>query len=133
MRAAEQMRDAVLAYARYFGERNVDGILSLFSPDGVLEDPVGQPAYVGRDAMRGFFERGFEVVGGEMHMRPEGEVRVADNHAACGMIVTCPKAAEPFWVATLDVFTFNEHGLFSEMKAFWGPGNFHPLGDQSTK
>lgn len=133
MRTAERMRDAVLTYASYFSERNVDGILSLFSPDAVLEDPVDRPAHVGQEAMRRFFAGGFEAVGGEMHMRPEGEVRVADNHAACAMIVTCPRAAEPFWIATLDVFTFDENGLFSEMKAYWGPTNFHPLENQSAR
>jgi len=122
-----EMRDAVLAYAGFFQDRNVDGILSLFAPDAVLEDPIGQPPYVGHEAIRGFFEAGFAAVNGEMIMHPEGEVRVAERHAACAMLVTCPRAETPFRIATLDVFAFAEDGRFSSMQAFWGPSNFHSL------
>lgn len=123
-----QMRDAVLAYASFFQDRNVDGILALFTPDAVLEDPVGRPAHVGLEAIRSFFVAGFATVNGEMIMQPEGEVRVTERHAACAMLVTCPRAETPFRIATLDVFAFAEDGRFSSMQAFWGPGNFHPLG-----
>lgn len=122
-----QMRDAVLAYAGFFQSGDVDGIVSLFAPDAVLEDPVGQPSHVGLEAIREFFKTGFAAVNGEMIMQPEGEVRVAERHAACAMLVTCPRAETPFRIATLDVFAFAEDGRFSEMKAYWGPGNFQPL------
>lgn len=91
------------------------------------EDPVGQEPCIGTAAIHRFFETGYKQVNGEMLMRPEGEVRVAERHAACAMIVDCAKADEPFWIATLDVFSFREDGLITGMQAYWGANNFHPL------
>lgn len=127
MPTTQQMRDAVLAYASFFEQGDVEAIVALFTEDAVFEDPVGQPAHVGHEAIRAFFKAGFAAVNGSMVMIPEGEVRVAERHAACAMRVTCSKAHEPFWIATLDAFTFNQQGLFTHMQAFWGPENFHPL------
>ena len=128
----EHMRDAVLTYARCMSEGDIEGILALFTPEAVFEDPVGQEPHIGTAAIRGFFESGYKQVNGEMLMRPEGEVRVAERHAACAMIVDCAKADEPFWIATLDVFVFAEDGLISGMQAYWGKHNFHPLPSPSV-
>jgi len=127
MPSPEQMRESVMRYARSFSTADIDRIVSLFAADAVIEDPVGQGVHEGREAIRAFFAVGFESVGGEIQMRPEGAVRLAEGVAACAMIATCNKAAQPFWMETLDVWTFNDEGLFSSMRAYWGPSNFHPL------
>jgi steroid delta-isomerase len=121
------MREAALRYAEYFREANVDKIVSLFAPDAWIEDPVGQGVHKGEVAIRKFFQGGFYSVNGEIMMRPEGAVRVAEREVACAMIATCSKDDPPFWMETLDVWTFNDDGLFTSMRAYWGPSNFHPL------
>lgn len=129
MPSPEHMREAVHAYARYFSDADINKILSLFAPEAVIEDPVGQGEHRGHAALGEFFRQGFEAVNGVILMRPEGAVRLAESAAACAMIATCPRADQPFWMETLDVWTFNDEGLFMTMHAYWGPHNFHPFED----
>lgn len=133
MPTPEQMRAAVLKYFASFENADVEAIVSLFADDAVVEDPVGGPRMEGIAAIRKFFAGGFDYIGGGYSFVPEGNVRIAGNHAACAAIATCNTAKPPFRLETLDVMTFNAAGKFSAMKAYWGPANMQSLsGDGST-
>lgn len=110
MPSPEHMRDAVLTYFASFAHADVDAIVALFADDAVVEDPVGG---------------GYAFV-------PEGNVRIAGNHAACAAIATCDKADPPFRLETLDVMTFDEAGKIVAMKAYWGPANMTSLAEGAT-
>jgi steroid delta-isomerase len=122
------MRDTVLRYFSLFADGDVEGIVALFAPDAVIEDPVGGAPIAGAEALRGFFASGFAYVGGRILFRPEGAVRIAGNFAACAAIATCDRANPPFFTETLDVMEFNDAGKIISMKAYWGPSNAHALG-----
>ncbi len=129
MPTPEHMRDAVLAYFASFETADVDRIIALFADNAVVEDPIGGARMEGIQAIRGFFTGGFDYVGGGYSFVPEGNVRIAGNHAACAAIATCDKADPPFRLETLDVMTFDEAGKIVAMKAYWGPFNMTALAE----
>jgi steroid delta-isomerase len=128
----EHMRDAVLTYFASFATADVDAIVALFAENAVVEDPIGGARMEGLAAIRAFFKGGFDYVGGGYSFVPEGNVRVAANHAACAAIATCDKADPPFRLETLDVMTFDEAGKIVGMKAYWGPANMTPLAEGAS-
>lgn len=121
----EHMRDTMLSYAELLSAGNVDGIVALFAPNAVLEDPVGSTPVRGLDGLRAFYQSGQEQTGGTLRMRPEGAVRVAGNEAACAMIVDCSMGGERFQVETLDTLVFDDQGRILSLRAHVGPLNFH--------
>ena len=132
MPSPEHMRDAVLTYFASFANADVDAIVALFADNAVVEDPVGGARMEGAQAIRAFFKGGFDYVGGGYSFVPEGNVRVAANHAACAAVATCDKANPPFRLETLDVMTFDEAGKIVAMKAYWGPFNMTSLAEGAT-
>jgi steroid delta-isomerase len=132
MPTPEHMRDAMLKYFASFADADVDAIVGLFADDAVVEDPIGGARMEGIQAIRGFFARGFDYVGGGYSFVPEGNVRVAANHAACAAIATCDKANPPFRLETMDVMTFDEAGKIAAMEAYWGPFNMQSLAEGAT-
>ena len=53
---SDAVRDTISAYVKHFSAGDTDAWVSLFTEDARQEDPVGQPANVGHDAIRTFFE-----------------------------------------------------------------------------
>ena len=132
MPTPEHMRDAVLKYFASFANADVDAIVDLFADNAVVEDPIGGARMEGIQAIRGFFAGGFGYVGGGYSFVPEGNVRIAANHAACAAIATCDKADPPFRLETMDVMTFDEAGKIVAMKAYWGSFNMQSLSGGTT-
>ena len=132
MPTPEHMRDAVLAYFASFATADVNRIVALFAENAVVEDPIGGARMEGQAAIRGFFQGGFDYVGGGYQFVPEGNVRIAANHAACAAIAICDKADPPFRLETLDVMTFDDAGKIVEMKAYWGPFNMTSLAEGAS-
>ena len=124
---AVRIRTVFAAYARHLSDGNADALAGLFAPGGMLEDPIGTPPHVGRDAIRRFFQAGFDQTGGRILFAPEGAVRIRGPHAACAFIATCDRAQPPFRVETVDVAHFDAEGQILTMTAVLGPSNFHPL------
>ena len=132
MPTPEHMRDAVLSYFASFENADVDAIVALFADNAVVEDPIDNAHIKGIQTIRGFFKGGFDYVGGGYDFVPEGNVRIAGNHAACAAIATCDKADPPFRLETLDVMTFDAAGKIVAMKAYWGPFNMQPLAEGAS-
>lgn len=123
----ERIRNVFAAYAHGLSSGDAEGLAALFAPDGVLEDPIGTSPHVGREAIRRFFQVGFDQTGGRILFEPEGAIRIRGPHAACAFIATCDRAQPPFKVETLDVARFDSEGQIVSMTAVLGPSNFHPL------
>ncbi len=106
------------AYVDAVSGDDVDKILELFADDAVVEDPVGTDAYVGKDALRAFYQGAVDAV--EL-MELEGSVRVRDKWGAASMRANV-KGVDMF-TETLDVMEFNDDGLITKMTAYWGDSN----------
>lgn len=108
---------------RYFelvSAGDLEAVADLFSPDGLLEDPVGLPSARGRQAiiefltpLRGLFsEIEFEV--------PRVFV-VTPNEAGALWIVHAVAAGSgnPIEVHGMAVFTFNDDGKIRSLREWW--------------
>ena len=122
--SAAHIRHVFATYGALQGMGDVDGILALFADDAIVRDPANAPAHHGKAALRAFFEAGFAASGGATEMTHEGAVRIAGNQAAAAFIVRTVRSQPVYQVETLDVMTFDEAGLITEMVAYWGPENF---------
>jgi steroid delta-isomerase len=121
---AAHIRDVFTTYGALQSAGDVDGILALFADEAVVRDPANAPAHHGKAALRTFFEKGFAASGGANEMKLEGAVRIAGNQAAAAFIVRTVRSRPIYRVDTLDVMSFDDAGLITEMVAYWGPENF---------
>jgi steroid delta-isomerase len=122
--SADQIRHVFARYGEVQTAGDIEGILALFAENAVLRDPANAPEHRGKPAIRAFFEAGKAASGGAIEMKLEGGVRIAGNEAAAAFIARTVNNSPVFRVETLDVMTFNEEGLITQMIAYWGPDNF---------
>lgn len=120
----DHIRQTFVRYGERHSQGDVDGILALFAEDCVIRDPANGPEHRGKAALRAFFEAGKAASGGAIEMKLEGAVRIAGNEGAAAYLVRTVSSDPVFRVETLDVMTFNDEGLVSQMIAYWGPDNF---------
>ena len=69
------------AYLERHVARDLEGVVSLFAADAVVEDPVGSPAHVGRAAIREFI-RSAHQRNGQLRVERIGPVVVCGREAA---------------------------------------------------
>jgi steroid Delta-isomerase len=116
---------AVEAYARAATEGRFDDVAALFAEDAELRDPFDGETVSGRDAIREFFRSGVEMIDLLAVVEP---VRVTADAKS----VAAPMKAEvtvdgsSLEMDSIDVFFFDDNGLFSAMHAFYGPTNVRP-------
>lgn len=116
----EHIRAVMQRYVDAITEGDLEGILELFAEDAVVEDPIGSPPKVGKEALREFYQMTVESV--DM-MILEGNPRARDNWGACAMIAYPAGMDEKMEVETLDVMEFNDEGEVVAMTAYFGDGN----------
>jgi steroid delta-isomerase len=126
MISAPQMRAALQAYVDALNAKDLAGVVALYAEDATLEDPVGGPALSGRAAIAEFYGRvvpyGLEV---RMVTEPRGS---HGNAAAMAFEVVAPTPdGNRIRIQVIDVFTFNEAGKFTSMKAYWAPDDAAPV------
>lgn len=112
------MKSAVENYIARHSAGDVDGVVALFADDASAWDPVDADPHVGADAVRAFFAGTHEMVD-SLTLTSTGPIRCAGNHAAFPM--TARTVMGDFWLELdiIDVMTFDDAGLISEMRAYW--------------
>jgi steroid delta-isomerase len=126
MTTPEQARATLDRYVDRHTAGDIDGILTCFAADATAEDPVGTDAHVGTDALRAFFE-GTHALCDRLELELTGPVRVALPWAAVPMRAISHIGADALVVDIIDVMTFDDDGLITEMKAYWSFDDTHPL------
>jgi len=113
------MKAAMQAYVDRTNAGDAEGLIALFAPDAYMEDPVGTPLKY-RDEMAAFFRDG--VIYGA-HIVLDGPIRGSHaNEAAMSFEVRfTPPNSPRMLIRSLDVCTFNQDGLITSLRAFWGP------------
>jgi steroid delta-isomerase len=114
MPSREQIETAVRTYVDAVGRQDLDATVALFAPDARQEDPVGTPANVGHEAIRGFFERAFR---GTFTTTLAGPLLVTGDHAAVHFVITVPTGADPMLVRVVDLIRFDDDGLIADLRA----------------
>jgi len=120
---AKQMTAVVHAYVAAFERKDAEAIAALYAQECTVEDPVGSPPKRGHEAVRAFYIKAMES-GARLTL--EGPVRTADCYAAFAFSVHL-SADGPKRIDVIDTFKFDEDRRIVEMRAFWGPPNYHSL------
>jgi steroid delta-isomerase len=116
------MRAAFEQYTSRLSAGDADGVAGLFADDAWIEDPLGAPRHVGRDAILAFYRGAIERARPEVRLT--GPVRVsAVNEAAAPMQSHSNYGGSPKEIDIIDVFAFDDDGRITSMRAFWGEGN----------
>jgi hypothetical protein len=126
-RSADHAVAMVERYALAATESRADDVAACFAANAELRDPFDGPVIIGRDAIRDFFAVGVHMID---RLAVNGPIRVnADAaSAAAPMIAEVTMDGASLEMDTIDVFFFDEDGLFSAMHAFYGPTNVRPRG-----
>jgi steroid delta-isomerase len=114
MPSQEQMKAALQAYIDGFAAGDADAVLALFAEDAVVEDPVGTPEKRGEEIAE--FYRGAIGMGAKLSL----DTPIRGSHgssAAMAFTVEMPGAR----ISVIDVFTFDDEGKVTSMRAHWGP------------
>lgn len=117
----EQLRNTMQAYINALNKKDIEGIISLFAKGGTVEDPVGS---VIEEASVGLKR----LVGG---LPPDAtftlDTPIRTSHdcsgAAFAMTVELNLDGKHLTIHSIDVMQFDENGLITEMKAYYGQSN----------
>ena len=116
----EVAEPALLEYLRCWEEDDRAGWLSLFAQDASIEDPVGGPPTVGAEAIAAFWDR---IHQGEMAMTCTlDRIVVCGEEALMLFAVTTSGAGVTMTVRIADLFTFDDAGHITSMRAYWDEG-----------
>jgi steroid delta-isomerase len=113
------IEQAVHAYFEKVEQNDIDGFVQLFTPDGVLEDPVGTPQHRGERAIREFVE---EIVApfSEIHVTLHRIFVVSPTEAAVSWTIhSVTKAGKPAELSGIGIFKFNDDGKLRSVREYW--------------
>ena len=117
MPSQEHMKAVLQAYVDGFNAGDPAAVIALFADDATIEDPVGKPPITGREAITEFYTGS---VASGVRLSLDTPVRGSHgNAAAMAFTVELPNMR----IRVIDVMTFDEDGLISEMRAHWGPAD----------
>ena len=119
---AEHAATMVERYALACTESRADDVAGLFAHDAELRDPFDGETLKGRDAIREFFRHGVELID---RLAVAGPIRVTADAttAAAPMLAEVTIEGSSLVIDSIDVFFFDDEGLFAAMHAFYGPTN----------
>jgi steroid delta-isomerase len=114
--SADRIGQVVDDYIRLVGSGTADEIVALYAADATVEDPVGSDVRTGHAAIREFYA-GLEGL--------EKETRLITSRIAGGEVVfhfeIITRAGDKsYTLSPIDAMTFDDSGLITTMRAFWG-------------
>lgn len=126
-----RMRAALEAYVERINNGDRDGVLALFAPDAVIEDPVGSPPKTGA-AIKDWFD---DTVAFGTQIRPVAPIRGSHANAAALMfdVTFQPPEGPAMLIRSLDVCTFDPEGRILRLMAYWGPDDVQILTDRTAE
>ncbi|MND71593.1 Steroid Delta-isomerase [compost metagenome] len=122
MISPQQVQETMARYVELVDACDIDGILALYARDALVEDPVGNPPYIGIEAIGSFYRNGL----GRANARARRTGPVSASHAGSGAVPFC---VDLEWngracsIQVIDVMEFDADGLICSMKAYWGEPN----------
>lgn len=125
MSVAATMEAAVHAYVAAFDHSDAVAIANLYAIDARVEDPIGSPPHVGREAIETFY-RYAVTTGAKLVL--DGPIRIAGHIAAFPFHVSLNHGGQPTRIDVIDLFHFDEAGQITLMQAYWGETNVNSTG-----
>jgi steroid delta-isomerase len=124
MVSEQVMKAALQAYVDRINCGDADGLVALFAPGATIEDPVGTPLKSG-EAIAAWFR---DTVAFRTCITPVAPIRGSHgNEAALAFDVEfTPPESPRMRIRSLDVCAFDERGLITSLRGFWGPDDLGP-------
>jgi steroid delta-isomerase len=116
----EYYRGAVRRYVAALNGKDLDAILALYAENAVVQDPVFQREFRGKQALREFYAQ----VITRAQLEITGPIR-----GSYGNVTATPiKARIPgVEIDVISLTTFDDDGLVSLYTAYWGPSDSHAV------
>lgn len=123
------MKAGLQAYVDRINAGDAEGVSALFSPDATIEDPVGSPIKRG-DEIAAWFR---DTVAFNTHIVPVAPIRGSHGaEAALAFEVDfTPPGERRMRIRSIDVCRFDEQGLITSLRGFWGPSDLEVLPDEA--
>lgn len=120
------MKATLQAYVDRYNAGDADGVVALFAPRAWMEDPIGTPIK-DRDAIAALMRDG---VAYGARLTPVAPIR--GSHGAEAALVFEVEYAPPGGprtrIRSIDCCTFDEAGLITSLRAYWGPDDVEIVG-----
>lgn len=116
-----QMKQAMQAYIDLYNRDDLEGVVGLYAETATVEDPVGTPVKSGKAAIRDFYKYAM-TTGARLTL--SAPIRASHGtSAAMAFDVNLKYQGNQMVIRVIDVMTFDTHGKFASMKAYWGPSD----------
>ncbi|WP_226016576.1 nuclear transport factor 2 family protein [Novosphingobium sp. FKTRR1] len=119
------MKAALQAYVDRTNAGDAEGLVALFAPDAIIEDPVGSPV-----KHHGEFASWFaDSVAFGAQITPVAPMRGSHGNAAALVldVTFTPSGGQRLRIRSIDVCTFDAAGLITSLRAYWGPDDVEPV------
>lgn len=126
MATPEQVRAAVDSYVAAYQQNDRAQLLEAFAPDGAMEDPVGTPPHVGRDAIGAFWDSAHQLA--ERLSFDVRDVVVCGSEAVMVFQIKAEMGDGGLLIDAVDVFEVDDDGKITQVKAFFDLSTATPLG-----
>ena len=126
MATPEQVREAVDTYVAAYQENDRAKLLEAFAPDGVMEDPVGTPPHVGRDAIGAFWDSAHQLA--DRLSFDVRDVVVCGSEAVMVFQIRAQIGDGGMLIDAVDVFEVGDDGKIRQVKAFFDLTKATPVG-----
>jgi steroid delta-isomerase len=112
----QRIREVIGAYVDRVANGTTDEVLALYADDATVEDPVGTEVRSTRESIREFYSalEGLEQEGTLL------TARIAGGEAAFQFELATKAGEQTYTLSPIDVMTFDDDGLITSMRAFWG-------------
>jgi steroid Delta-isomerase len=122
MLSPEEIKALISSYVDMMCKSDVEGIMALYADDATAEDPVGNEPIQGIDALREFYSMTAPLLQVEL----TGPICVAGSACAFPLLAELTMGDDKSYLDATDVFTFNEDGKITSMKAYWNMEEMRP-------
>ena len=103
-------------YVAAFNAGDAAAIAALFADDASVQDPIGTPSHVGREAITQFYRAAIKT---GARLTPTGPIRVAGSFAAFPFCVQLEMGGSEMIIDVIDTMRFDENGRIEEMRAYF--------------
>ena len=119
MSTREAITKTVNRYLEFLATGTTDDVLTLYTADATIEDPVGSDLRRGHDAIREFYA-GFQDAKKETEL---AELRVTGTEAAFLWHLTLDAGSSRTRISPISMMAFDEDAKITSMRAFWSPSD----------
>ncbi len=103
-------------YFAAFNAGNAAAIGALFADDASVQDPIGTPSHIGREAITQFYQAAINT---GARLTPTGAIRVAGKHVAFPFCVQLEVGGSEMIIEVIDTMRFDDEGQIEEMRAYF--------------